>query len=208
MFKTILLALILFVPFVHAQEEALSAKDKVLELRVKLPRIYGSGVQGEVLLEHTPNSTRASDSTEVFETILNFIYSENSKEIDHFDPKLGEGIFIPKANLGGFLDTDLLKAKFYPPAYDAKLKRDVYPVDFKFRASFLKHVFKKAFVTAVRAASGQKWKIYYLDQFEVDGMEIQVNAAGTVTRMNLTLGDTVVKALRMSDLPSISESEF
>ena len=184
------------------------AKEKVLDLRVKLPSIYGHGVQGDVILEHTSNMTRVPGSNQVFETILNFIYAENGREIDHFDPAKGQGIFIPKENLGGFLDTDLLKAKFYPSFYDAAKNRDVYPVDFKFRASFLKHVFKKTYVTATRSNSDQTWKIFYLDQFQVDGMEIHVNALGTVTKMGLTFQGETVRSLKMSDLPSISEKDF
>jgi len=194
--------------FISGSVHAAPVKEKVLDLVVKLPKVFGSGVSGEVVLEHAENTSRVPNSNQVFETILNFIYAENGREIDHFDPKLGEGIFIPKKNLGGFLDTDLLKARFYPPQYDAANARDVYPVDFKFRASFLKHVFKKTYVTAIRAANERTWKIYYLDRFEVDGMEIQVNALGAVTKMNLTKDGEEVKSLKMSDLPSISESEF
>ena len=190
------------------EQSDFSMKEKILDLTVTLPPVFGKSIKGEILLEHAENAARVPSSTEVYEVILNFIYAENGTEKDHFNPANGQAVFIPKENLNGILDTDLLKAKFYPPVFDVAHLRDVYPVDFKFRASFLQHIFMKTFITATHVNGDVKWKVFYLDQFEIDGIEIQINAMGAVTKMNLSKAGKLVKALKMQDLPSITQAEF
>lgn len=190
-----------------AQQNTIVA-DSLVKVDVILPRALFPSVHGQIDLEHQPNVGRSQGSDEVTQKILYFIYREGAREMDRFDPSRGEGVLIPRASLGGFVDTDLLKAHFYAPTLDRARDRDVYPIDFKFRASMMSRVFKKAFVTAVRPVGERYWKVLYRDEIEVDGLGITVNALGEVTQMRLMKKGVIVKTLSVSELPTIPEREF
>lgn len=189
----------------NLQAEMLSPiKDKIIDLRVMVPEIFGKPVKGEVRVLHEENFSRVEEA-DVRHKILEFIYAENGKEQDGIDPAVGEGVFIPKEQLGGLLDTDLLKATFLKPFHQNSI--DQYPVHLKFRASLFHRVFKRVKIDAKKALNSSVWKVYY-GTLEVNGLDLAINALGKVLKLDLLYDGKVVKSIRIEDLETIPEREF
>lgn len=205
--KTVLLifSLVLnLVSFNSSAEVFTPKKDKVIDLRVMVPEVFGKPVKGEVLVLHEENFSRVED-VDVRHKILEFIYAENGKEQDGIDPAVGEGVFIPKEQLGGILDTDLLKATFLKPFHQNGI--DQYPVYLKFRASLFVRLFKRVKIDAKKALNSNVWKVYY-GTLEVNGLDLAINALGKVLKLDLLYNGKVVKSLRIEELETIPEREF
>lgn len=181
-------------------------REELAKVDVALPAIYGKPIHGGIVLVHDENFGRVRE-TEVYRKIDEFIYTENNRDVDSFDPENGEGVIIAKERLGGFLDTDLLKVKFGKQYFDGQLLRDTYPVTLKFRASIVNRIFKKIDLMVVRPINNTNWQILYLSK-EVDRLEIALNALGKVIRLNLYYKNTLVTQLNLDQISSIPESEF
>jgi hypothetical protein len=204
--KISLLLFLVLSSFAHASEYV-ALKEYILTVSADLPEVYGADVSGKIMVEHDENFARVSQS-EVRQKIANFIYFEKGREIDSFDPDLGEGVLIAKENLKGIIDTDLLKAKFEKPYYQLESNKDVYPIIFKFRASVLNRIFKKIKILVSRKPlSNELWKTYYKEK-EVDGLDIKINAFGRVLRLNLLLKGKIVESLNLDQIENVRESDF
>lgn len=179
-------------------------KEKILNIKATIPSIWGPPVKGEVLVSHEENFSRV-ETNDVYEKIQEFIYAENGKESDGIDPSVGDAIFIAKDKLRGIIDTDLLKAKFLTPFTGNGI--DQYPIYLKFRASLFQHLFKRVKIEVKRPTTALIWKVYYGTQ-EIDGLDLAINGMGQVLKLNLLLGQTVVKSLDINQLETIPENQF
>lgn len=202
--KTALLIFSLVFSFNLFAEIFTPVKDKIIDLRVMVPEVFGKPVKGEVRVLHEENFSRVEDN-DVHHKILEFIYAENGKEQDGIDPAVGEGVFIPKEQLGGICDTDLLKATFVKPYNQSQI--DNYPVFLKFRASLFYRVFKRVKIDVRKPLNSLVWKVYY-GTLEVNGLDLAINALGKVLKLDLLFNGKVVKSLRLEELETIPESEF
>jgi len=206
--KNLFLGFLILFSFSAMAEQLAAQKDQALSLIVDLPDLFGSDINGKVLILHDINFGRVKDN-EPFQRIEKFTYAEGSKEMDSFDPADGEGIIIRKDQLKGFVDTDLLKVKFDVPFYDKTKNTDNYPLALKFRASMLQRLFKRARLLLVRNnAEKALWKVYYNNVLEIDGISIKLNALGQVLRLDLLLKGKVAKSLSLSEIETISERDF
>lgn len=179
-------------------------KEKIIDLKVSIPPVWGKSVNAEVLALHEENFSRVGEN-EVFEVIHEFIYAENGKEHDGVDPTIGDGVFIPKENLGGILDTDLLKATFLKPFNQNQT--DQYPVYLKFRASLFQRLFKRVKIEVKKPLISTVWKVYY-GALEINGLDIAINGLGKVLKLDLLFNGKVIKSVKLEELETIPESQF
>ena len=87
--KKLFFVIVSVLAFSVAAEELAPLKERILDVKAVLPPIYNMTVQGKIFVEHDENFNRVSQ-LEVHQKILNFIYFEKGREIDSFDPELGE----------------------------------------------------------------------------------------------------------------------
>ena len=179
-------------------------KEKIINIKVSIPPFWGPPVNGEVLVAHEENFSRVR-TNEVYEKISEFIYASNGKEDDGVDPTVGDAVFIDKEKTRGIIDTDLLKATFLPSFNVNGV--DQYPVYLKFRASLFQHLFKRVKIEVKKPTTALIWKVFYEIQ-EIDGLDIAINGVGKVLKLNLLLGQTIVKSLDVNQLETIPESQF
>lgn len=183
-------------------------KEKVLDMTVELPDLYGGGQKGQIIIEHDENFSRTTE-TQPHQKIERFIYAEGAKEVDSLDPEKKEGTLISKEKLDGFIDTDLLKIKFETPSYVKVRNLDIYPVALKFRASLVKHVFKRLKLFIVRTPkANEKWHIVYGNTMPIDSLFIRINFLGQVVRIDLKNGGTLVKSLKLDEVETIAFKDF
>lgn len=182
-------------------------KEKIMDMKVTLPAIWGKSIQAQMLALHDTNFNRVDD-TEVFETIQEFIYFENGNEHEGIDPSIGEGVLISKDKLGGVLDTDLLKATFLKPFNQNQI--DQYPVFLKFRAALFQRLFKRVKIEIKKPIPSLVWKVYFgaLESVEINGIDLSINSLGKVLKLNLLFDSKIVKSLKIEELETIPESQY